>query len=75
MARVLSGIQPSGLPHLGNYFGAILQHLEASQSNDPKAEPYFFIADYHALTTMHDPAQLDYSCLREAPGARRVVSS
>jgi tryptophanyl-tRNA synthetase len=36
--RVLSGIQPTGKPHLGNYFGAIQQH----------------IADYHALTTMHD---------------------
>jgi tryptophanyl-tRNA synthetase len=58
MPRVLSGIQPSGQPHLGNYFGAIGQHIDASCAKDQSLESYFFIADYHALTTMHDAGEL-----------------
>lgn len=54
--RVLSGIQPSGTIHLGNYFGAIQQHV-ALQHEFP-GETYYFIADYHALTTLRDPAAL-----------------
>lgn len=50
--RVLSGIQPSGELHIGNYFGAIQQHI-ALQDEFP-GEAYFFIANYHALTTLHD---------------------
>ncbi|HRZ86894.1 MAG TPA: tryptophan--tRNA ligase [bacterium] len=46
--RVLSGIQPSGRLHLGNYFGAIKQHIELQAKN----ECFYFIADYHALTTV-----------------------
>ncbi|MEM6676191.1 MAG: tryptophan--tRNA ligase [Planctomycetota bacterium] len=54
----LSGIQPSGRPHLGNYFGAIRQHVA---SLDVPGEHFFFIADYHALTTIHDaPTLRDY---------------
>ncbi|GJM45058.1 MAG: tryptophan--tRNA ligase [Gemmatimonadota bacterium] len=49
--RVLSGIQPSGVLHLGNYFGAIRQFLELQDDH----ECYFFIASYHALTTQRDP--------------------
>jgi tryptophanyl-tRNA synthetase len=56
MARVLSGVQPSGLLHLGNYFGAIQQHLQMSHSEDTC---FFFIADYHALTTIHDAKELE----------------
>jgi tryptophanyl-tRNA synthetase len=52
--RVLSGIQPSGKLHLGNYFGAIKQHIDSQ--NDP-VERYFFIADYHSMTTLTDPAE------------------
>ncbi len=52
--RILSGIQPSGEPHLGNYFGAIEQHLKLQQQGDA----FYFIADYHALTTVHDAAKL-----------------
>jgi tryptophanyl-tRNA synthetase len=52
--RVLSGIQPSGKLHLGNYFGAIKQHIELQEKNDC----YYFIADYHALTTVRDGDQL-----------------
>jgi tryptophanyl-tRNA synthetase len=54
--RVLSGIQPSGTLHLGNYFGAIQQHI-ALQDEYP-GECLFFIADYHALTTTRDAAAL-----------------
>lgn len=46
--RYLSGVQPSGKLHLGNYFGAIRQHI-ASQDN-----AFYFIANYHALTTVYD---------------------
>jgi tryptophanyl-tRNA synthetase len=52
--RVLSGIQPSGKLHLGNYLGAIAQHLELQRSGDA----FFFIADLHALTTVKDPERL-----------------
>lgn len=55
MTTILSGIQPSGTPHLGNYFGAIRQHIRLQ---DERAEAFFFIADYHALTTSRDPVQL-----------------
>lgn len=49
--RILSGVQPSGKLHLGNYFGAVKQHI-ALQT---EAECFYFIADYHALTTIQDP--------------------
>src|SRR5438876_535540 len=48
--RTLSGVQPSGKLHLGNYFGAIRQHI-ALQHEGPC---FYFIADYHALTTLHE---------------------
>ena len=52
--RVLSGIQPSGRLHIGNYFGAIRQHLQLQAENDA----FYFIADYHALTSNPDPAEM-----------------
>lgn len=52
--RILSGIQPSGKLHVGNYLGAMKQHLELQD----KGQAYYFIADYHALTTVKDPLQL-----------------
>lgn len=52
--RILSGIQPSGRPHLGNYFGAIRQYISLQKGN----EPFYFIASYHALTAVQDPALL-----------------
>jgi tryptophanyl-tRNA synthetase len=52
--RVLSGIQPSGKLHLGNYFGAIKQHIALQN----EATCFYFLADYHALTTIHDPQTL-----------------
>ncbi len=48
--RVLSGIQPSGYLHLGNYFGAMQQHIELQNEH----ECYFFLADLHALTSIQN---------------------
>ncbi len=50
MARILTGIQSSGRPHLGNILGAILPGIELSR--DPQNESFFFIADLHSLTTL-----------------------
>ncbi|MEL7500119.1 MAG: tryptophan--tRNA ligase [Planctomycetota bacterium] len=52
--RVLSGIQPTGRPHWGNYFGAIRQYIDM-QSED---QSFYFIANLHALTTIRDGDQL-----------------
>jgi tryptophanyl-tRNA synthetase len=52
--RILSGIQPTGLPHLGNYFGMMKPAIELQE----KGEALYFIADYHALTTVRDPEAL-----------------
>jgi len=53
--RVLSGIQPSGRLHIGNYFGAMRQHIQMQQGN----ECFFFIADYHALTSNPSPKEVE----------------
>jgi tryptophanyl-tRNA synthetase len=59
-ARALSGIQPTGRFHWGNYFGAIRQYIELQPGGHDQAtaEAYYFIADLHALTTVRDPAVL-----------------
>jgi tryptophanyl-tRNA synthetase len=65
-SRALSGIQPTGRFHWGNYFGAIRQYIELQPpaaaapeaGHDAAAEAYYFIADLHALTTVRDPAVL-----------------
>ncbi len=52
--RILSGIQPTGEMHIGNYLGAIKQWIELQEKN----ECVFFIADLHSLTTPYDPKSL-----------------
>ncbi|MCH8853915.1 MAG: tryptophan--tRNA ligase [Planctomycetes bacterium] len=52
--RVLSGIQPSGKLHLGNYFGAMKQHIALQEEH----ECFFFVANYHALNTIQNPTEL-----------------
>jgi tryptophanyl-tRNA synthetase len=52
--RVLSGIQPTGRPHWGNYFGAIRQYIALQEAD----QAFYFIADLHALTTVHNPETL-----------------
>jgi tryptophanyl-tRNA synthetase len=62
--RVLTGITPSGEPHLGNYVGAIRPAIRASRDAD--VEGFFFIADYHALTKAVDPAGLQHASMETA---------
>ncbi len=54
MKRFLTGLQPSGQLHIGNYFGAIQPAVELQE----KGEGYYFIANYHAMTTMESAAML-----------------
>lgn len=56
--RVLSGIQPSGTLHLGNYYGAIAQHIELQETTGQPEDAFYFIAIYHTLTSLHDPPRL-----------------
>ena len=56
MARILTGVQSTGTPHLGNLLGAILPAIE--MSNDPKNESFLFIADLHSLTQIKDSQTL-----------------
>ncbi|MBI2132926.1 MAG: tryptophan--tRNA ligase [Candidatus Tectomicrobia bacterium] len=71
--RFLSGVQPSGRLHLGNYFGALKQHIALQD----EGEAFYFIANYHAMTTVQDPkalaqatvdVALDYLALGLDPG-------
>src|SRR3954463_3542199 len=71
--RILSGVQPSGKLHLGNYFGAVRQHIALQD----EGECFYFIANYHALTTLQNAQQLaentrdvalDYLALGLDPG-------
>ncbi|HOM19104.1 MAG TPA: tryptophan--tRNA ligase, partial [Thermoguttaceae bacterium] len=61
--RVLSGIQPTGRFHWGNYFGAIRQYIELQEVAD---EAFYFIANLHALTTIRDREQLKQNTLDAA---------
>jgi tryptophanyl-tRNA synthetase len=53
---VLTGIKPTGMPHLGNYIGAIKPALQLAKQENVR--PIYFIADYHALTTTHQREEL-----------------
>jgi tryptophanyl-tRNA synthetase len=68
--RVLSGVQPSGKLHLGNYFGAIRQHIALQD----EAECFYFIADYHALTTLEEATRrrLDREKIKPADRAETL---
>ncbi len=57
--RILSGIQPSGKLHIGNYFGMMRPAFELAQ----KGEAFYFIADYHALTSVRDAVELRQNVL------------
>lgn len=56
MARILTGVQSTGTPHLGNLLGAILPAIEMSRN--PNNESFFFIADLHSLTQIKDANEL-----------------
>jgi tryptophanyl-tRNA synthetase len=61
--RVLSGVQPTGSLHLGNYLGAIQQWVAFQ---DLAEECYFCVVDLHAITMPHDPKELSESTLASA---------
>ncbi|UAB78172.1 tryptophan--tRNA ligase [Erythrobacter sp. SCSIO 43205] len=57
--RVVSGIQPTGKPHLGNYLGAIVNYVKLQdEAQAAGGECFIFLADLHALSMPHDPAEL-----------------
>ena len=62
MSRILTGIQSSGVPHLGNILGAIIPAVELSKT----FESFFFIADLHAITTVKDATDLKKNTLATA---------
>jgi tryptophanyl-tRNA synthetase len=62
--RVLTGITTSGTPHLGNYVGAIRPAIAASRTS--KVESFYFLADYHALIKIDEPARIQRSTLEIA---------
>ncbi len=64
MARVLTGIQSTGTPHLGNILGAIIPAIKMSEV--PENESFLFIADLHSLTQIKDPALLKSNTLSTA---------
>jgi tryptophanyl-tRNA synthetase len=61
--RILSGVQPTGSLHLGNYLGAIKQFARLARED---AECFFCVVDLHAITQKHDPAALRHNTLRVA---------
>ena len=62
--RILTGIQSTGIPHLGNILGAIIPAINFSKKND--VETYLFIADFHSLTQIKDSKVLKYNTLYTA---------
>jgi tryptophanyl-tRNA synthetase len=62
MVRYLTGFQPTGILHIGNYFGALRPAIELQE----KGEAFYFVADYHALTTIRDPIALRANVLSVA---------
>ena len=61
--RILSGIQPSGRLHVGNYFGAIRQHIAMQEKGH---ECLYFIANYHAMTSTSDKGEMESNTLHVA---------
>lgn len=64
MSRILTGVQSTGTPHLGNILGAIIPAIE--MANDPKNESFLFIANLHTLTQIKDPKILRENTLSTA---------
>jgi len=62
--RVLTGITPSGTPHIGNYVGAVRPAIAASRV--PDTESFYFLSDLHSLVTTRDPQRVQRSTLEIA---------
>ena len=56
--RIITGLQPSGKLHVGNYFGAMEPAVRMQESG----ESFYFLADYHAMSTVHDANTLRENC-------------
>lgn len=59
MKRVLSGIRPTAKPHIGNYLGAMKRHIELQNEKD--LERFYFIANFHGMTTVHNAKELAWN--------------
>ena len=66
MARILTGIQSTGTPHLGNILGAIKPAIDLA--NDPLNDSFLFIADMHSLTQIKDGERLKAALAKDALG-------
>ncbi|MBT8428214.1 MAG: tryptophan--tRNA ligase, partial [Erythrobacter sp.] len=64
--RVVSGIQPTGNLHLGNYLGAIRNWVRMQDEMESGSQCLFFLADLHAISMPHDPAELNKGTLEMA---------
>ena len=69
--RIITGLQPSGKLHIGNYFGA----MEPAVRMQDRGESYYFLADYHAMSTVHDadilrPRRIGTCLLYTSPSPR-----
>ena len=62
--RFLTGITTSGTPHLGNYVGSVRHSVRFSRRDD--VQSFYFLADYHALVKVQDPARVQRSTLEIA---------
>lgn len=67
--RVVTGIKPTGTPHLGNYLGMMRPALRLAE----RGEALFFVADGHALTTMHSRSDLARHTAEGAAAARALA--
>ena len=63
--RVLTGVTTTGIPHLGNYVGAIRPAIAATREV-ARGESFLFLADYHGIIKCHDPALIHESTLAVA---------
>ena len=76
MSRILTGVQSTGTPHLGNLLGAIIPAIE--MSNRSTDDSFLFIADLHALTQIKDADQIKantYACLLYTSPSPRDLST
>ena len=61
MKRILSGIQPTGCPHLGNYLGALKNWVRLQEA--PNTEVIYSVVDLHAMTVPYDRTKLQSNCM------------
>lgn len=62
LGPIVSGIQPTGIPHLGNYLGAVVHWVSLQKRVTPGTPLLYFLADLHAITTPYEPGTLKNKC-------------